>query len=59
MSRHPELTPEQADDMRRLYRLGWTPPELARSFNVTRATVAAVLQRRGAYRPKPSKPGEK
>jgi hypothetical protein len=60
MSRLPDLSPEEAEEVRQLYRdqnTKWTVMALARSFNVHAATIRAAIYRRGAYRPKPSKPG--
>ena len=62
MSREPTLPPEEADEVRDLYRTQntkWTVMALARAFHVSHATIRAVINRSGAYRPKPSKPGEK
>ena len=62
MSRKPDLTPEEAVEVRELYAgLGkWSVMALGRSFNVSPATIRAVLNRRGAYaRQPPAKPGDK
>jgi hypothetical protein len=61
MSRLPDLAPEEADEVRALYAGPgkWTVMALARSFNVSHATIRAAINRTGAYRPKPSKPGGK
>jgi hypothetical protein len=62
MSRRTQLPPKEADEVRDLYRTQntkWTVMALARSFNVSHATIRAVINRTGAYRHKPSKPGAK
>ena len=62
MSRQPDLSPEEAEEVRRLYRednATWSMMALARAFNCNPATIRAVVYRHGAYRAKPSKPGEK
>ena len=62
MGRRPDLTPEQAEEIRSFYfdrKAKWTAASLARSYRVNITTIYAVLNRSGAYARKyPSKPGE-
>jgi hypothetical protein len=61
VSRKPDLTPEEADEIRVLFLSPeWSIMGLARSYGVNPATIRAVLNRTGAYaRQPPAKPGDK
>ena len=63
MGRRPDLTPEEAEEIRLRYydrSAKWTPAALARFYRVRPTTIHAVIDRRGAYARKfPSKPGGK
>ena len=62
MGRPPDLTPEEAEEVRLLYydrSAKWTTGALARLYRVQPSTIRAAIDRRGAYARKPSKPGEK
>lgn len=62
MPRKPDLTPEEADEVRDLYAGPgkWTVAGLARSFRVQPSTIRAAIDRKGAYAAKkqPWKPGD-
>ena len=63
MGRRPDLTPEEAEDVRRAFydrSAKWTALTLAHCYRVNASTIYAVLNRRGAYaRKAPAKPGGK
>jgi hypothetical protein len=62
MGRKPDLTPEEAEEIRLVYfdrASKWTVTSLAHSYHVHQQTIRAVLGRQGAYARKyPSKPGD-
>ena len=63
MGRKPDLTPEQAEEVRVRYydrAAKWTVTALAHSYRVRTSTIRAAIDRKGAYARKyPSKPGER
>jgi Mor family transcriptional regulator len=63
MGRKPDLTPEEAEEVRTSYydrNARNTAATLARLYRVNITTIYAVINRSGAYARKyPSKPGEK
>jgi hypothetical protein len=57
MSRKPALTPEQAREVRDAYcdrSAKWTTAALAKCFGVSQAVINAAIERRGAYRRRPT-----
>jgi len=48
--RKPHLTPEQAAEVREMYRGPWKVRQIAHCFGVSTAVIHAVLNRTGAYR---------
>ena len=47
--RRPKLTPEEAEEVRDMYRGPWKASQIARYFKVSTAVIHAVLNRTGAY----------